>query len=148
MDCKRALQEADGDLERAQEILREKGVVSASKKASRDTNEGLVDSYIHSGGRVGAIVEINCETDFVAKTNDFKTLAHDVAMQIAAMSPLYVDTSDIPEGEDIEPQEACLLQQPFIRDPTMTVQDRINEEIAKLGENVRVRRFTRFSLGE
>ena len=148
MDCKRALQEADGDLERAQEILREKGVVSASKKASRDTNEGLVDSYIHSGGRVGAIVEINCETDFVAKTNDFKTLAHDVAMQIAAMSPLYVDTSDIPEGEDIEPQEACLLQQPFIRDPTTTVQDRINEEIAKLGENVRVRRFTRFSLGE
>ena len=148
MDCKRALQEADGDLERAQEILREKGVVSASKKASRDTNEGLVDSYIHSGGRVGAIVEISCETDFVAKTNDFKTLAHDVAMQIAAMSPLYVDTSDIPEGEDIEPQEACLLQQPFIRDPTTTVQDRINEEIAKLGENVRVRRFTRFSLGE
>ena len=148
MDCKRALQEADGDLERAQEILREKGVVSASKKASRDTNEGLVDSYIHSGGRVGAIVEINCETDFVAKTNDFKTLAHDVAMQVAAMSPLYVDTSDIPEGEDVEPQEACLLQQPFIRDPTTTVQDRINEEIAKLGENVRVRRFTRFSLGE
>jgi len=148
MDCKRALQEADGDLERAQEILREKGVLSASKKTSRDTNEGLVDSYIHSGGRVGAIVEINCETDFVARTEDFKSLAHDVAMQVAAMSPLYVDTSDIPEGEDVEPQEACLLQQPFIRDPTTTVQDRINEEIAKLGENVRVRRFTRFSLGE
>ena len=148
MDCKRALQQADGDLDQAQDILREQGIIFAAKKASRATNEGLVESYIHQGGRVGAIVEVNCETDFVARTADFKSLAHDVAMQVAAMSPLYLDSADIPEGEDVEPQEACLLQQPFIKDPTRTVQDRLNDEVGKLGENVRVRRFTRFSLGE
>lgn len=149
MDCKKALERADGDLDGAQEILRNEGVASASKKASRVTNEGLIESYIHSGGRVGVIVEINCETDFVANTADFKKLAHDVAMQVAAMSPTYVGSSDVPDDEkNVELQEVCLLQQPFIRDPTTTVQDRINEEIAKLGENVRVRRFKRFSLGE
>ena len=148
MDCKRALKQADGDLDQAQSILREQGIIFAAKKASRATNEGLVEAYIHSGGRVGAIVEVNCETDFVARTADFKSLAHDVAMQVAAMSPLYLDSADIPDGEDVEPQEACLLQQPFIKDPTRTVQDRLNDEVGKLGENVRVRRFTRFSLGE
>ena len=148
MDCKRALKQADGDLDQAQDILREQGIVFAAKKASRATNEGLVESYIHQGGRVGAIVEVNCETDFVARTADFRSLAHDVAMQVAAMSPLYLDSADIPEGEDVEPQEACLLQQPFIKDPTRTVQDRLNDEVGRLGENVRVRRFTRFSLGE
>ncbi len=148
MDSKRALEEADGDVEAARKILREKGIASAAKKASRDTNEGLVEAYVHSGGRVGAIVELNCETDFVARTEDMKTLAHDVAMQVAAMSPKYVGEGDAPEDEEGNPQETCLLSQPFIRDNGVTVQDIVNETIAKVGENVRVRRFSRFSLGE
>jgi elongation factor Ts len=148
MDCKRALQESNGDLAKAEEILRERGVASAAKKASRATNQGVVESYIHSGGRIGAIVEVNCETDFVARTPDFKELAHDLAMQVAAMSPLYVDDSEIPDGDEVDPQQACILQQPFIKDPSQTVQDLVNEAISKLGENVRVRRFARFSLGE
>ncbi len=148
MDCKRALQESNGDLAKAEEILREQGIASAAKKASRATNQGVVESYIHSGGRIGAIVEVNCETDFVARTPDFKELAHDLAMQVAAMSPLYVDDSEIPDGDEVDPQQACIMQQPFIKDPSQTVQDLVNEAISKLGENVRVRRFTRFSLGE
>ena len=148
MDSKRALEEADGDVEAAQKLLREKDIASAAKKASRDTNEGLVESYIHSGGRVGAMVELNCETDFVARTDDMKSLAHDVAMQVAAMSPKYVDEDAISEDEEASPQEVCLLRQPFIRDNGLTVQDIVNETIAKVGENVRVRRFSRFSLGE
>ncbi|MCH8186835.1 MAG: translation elongation factor Ts [Chloroflexi bacterium] len=148
MDCKRALQESKGDLARAEEILRERGGASAAKKASRATNQGVVESYIHSGGRIGAIVEVNCETDFVARTPEFKELAHDLAMQVAAMSPLYVDDSEIPDGDEVDPQQACIMQQPFIKDPSQTVQDLVNEAISKLGENVRVRRFTRFSLGE
>ena len=148
MDCKRALEEAKGDLDQAQDILREKGIAAAREKASRATSEGLVESYIHSGGRVGAIVELNCETDFVARTPDFKSLAHDIAMQVASMSPAYVDVSDIPEGKSLDPQQACLLRQPFIRDTTQTVQDQVDQAVAKLGENLRVRRFARFSLGE
>ena len=107
-----------------------------------------MEAYIHSGGRVGAIVELNCETDFVARTEDLKNLAHNVAMQVAAMSPKYVSEADIPDGEDGNPQEVSLLSQPFIRDNEQTVQDVVNETIAKVGENVRVRRFSRFSLGE
>ena len=148
MDCKRALQKSKGDPAKAEEILREQGIASAAKKASRETNQGVVESYIHSGGRIGAIVEVNCETDFVARTPDFKELAHDLAMQVAAMSPLYVDDSEIPDGDEVDPQQACIMQQPFIKDPSQTVQDLVNEAISKLGENVRVRRFTRFSLGE
>ena len=148
MDCKRALEQAEGDLDRALAILQEQGIATAAKKVSRATSEGLVEAYIHSGGRIGAVVEVNCETDFVARTPDFKGLAHDIAMQVAAMDPVYLDSSDIPEGEDLEPQEACLLQQPFIKDPTRTVQELVNEAIARLGENVRVRRFARFSVGE
>lgn len=148
MDCKRALQKSKGDPAKAEEILREQGIASAAKKASRATNQGVVESYIHSGGRIGAIVEVNCETDFVARTPDFKELAHDLAMQVAAMSPLYVDDSEIPDGDEVDPQQACIMQQPFIKDPSQTVQDLVNEAISKLGENVRVRRFTRFSLGE
>jgi elongation factor Ts len=148
MDCKRALQESNGDLAKAEEILRDQGIASAAKKASRATNQGVVESYIHSGGRIGAIVEVNCETDFVARTPDFKDLAHDLAMQVAAMSPLYVDDSEIPDGDEVDPQQACIMQQPFIKDPSQTVQDLVNEAISKLGENVRVRRFARFSLGE
>ncbi len=148
MDCKRALQKSKGDPAKAEEILREQGIASAAKKASRATNQGVVESYIHSGGRIGAIVEVNCETDFVARTPDFKELAHDLAMQVAAMSPLYVDDSEIPDGDEVDPQQACIMQQPFIKDSSQTVQDLVNEAISKLGENVRVRRFTRFSLGE
>ena len=148
MDSKRALEDADGDIEAARKILREKGIASAAKKASRDTNEGLVEAYIHSGGRVGAIVELNCETDFVARTEDLKSLAHNVAMQVAAMSPKYVDEGELPDDGGGSPQEVCLLRQPFIRDNELTVQDVVNETIAKVGENVRVRRFSRFSLGE
>jgi len=148
MDCKKALAQANGNIAKAQEILKAKGVATAAKKASRDAKDGLVDCYIHSGGRVGAIVEINCETDFVARTEQFKQLAHDIAMQVAAMSPLYIDKALIPEGDTAKPQEVALLQQTFIKDSSKTVQDLINEVVAKVGENVRVRRFTRFSIGE
>lgn len=148
MDCKRALEQAGGDLDEAQSILKQAGISSAAKKSSRVTLEGLVESYIHSGGRVGAMVELNCETDFVARTDDFRRLAHDLAMQVAAMSPVYVDGSDIPDVEDYDPQEASLLQQPYIKDPSITVQDLVSETISKVGENIRVRRFERFALGE
>ena len=148
MDSKRALQQTNGDIQKAEEILRTEGIASAAKKASRATNEGLIESYIHSGGRIGALVELNCETDFVARTPDFKELAHDLAMQVAAMSPAYVDGTDLPEDEQGSPEEVSLLQQPFIKDPTKTIQDLVKEAVGRLGENIRVRRFTRFSLGE
>lgn len=148
MDSKRALEEAGGDIRKAEEILRLQGIASAAKKANRETNQGLVESYIHSGGRIGAIVEVNCETDFVARTDDFRDLAHNLAMQVAAMSPAYVDESSAPEGAEVDASQDCLLNQPFIRDPSKTVQDLVNETVGKLGENVRVRRFSRFSLGE
>lgn len=148
MDSKRALEEAGGDIERAQDILREKGIASAAKKSDRETEQGIIESYIHSGGRIGAMIEANCETDFVARTEDFKALAHDIAMQVAAMNPRFIDESEIPDGEDVDPQESCLLQQPFIKDPGMTIDELIKELIGKLGENIRIRRFSRFSLGE
>ena len=148
MDAKRALEDADGDMDKAQDILREQGIASAAKKASRATNEGVVESYIHSGGRVGVLVEINCETDFVARTEEFKELAHGLAMQIAAMDPLYVDSNEIPEDAISVSDEQLLLKQAYIRDPSKTVQDLVNETVGKLSENIRVRRFARFSLGE
>lgn len=148
MASKNALQESDGDIVKAEERLRQQGIALAMKKSSRATNQGLVESYIHSGGRIGAIVEANCETDFVARTDDFKSLAHDIAMQVAAMDPKYLDVGDIPDGEDENPEQICLLQQPFIKDPSKTVQDLVNEVVGKIGENIRVRRFSRFALGE
>ena len=148
MDSKRALEEAGGDIKRAQDILREKGIASAAKKSDRETEQGVIESYIHSGGRIGAMVEANCETDFVARTEDFKALAHDIAMQVAAMNPRFIDESEIPDGDDVDPQESCLLQQPFIKDPGMTIDELVKELIGKLGENIRIRRFSRFSLGE
>lgn len=148
MDSKRALEEAGGDIGRAQDILREKGIASAAKKVDRETEQGVIECYIHSGGRIGAMVEVNCETDFVARTEDFKALAHDIAMQVAAMNPRFIAESEIPEGEDVNPPESCLLQQPFIKDPRMTIDELIRELIGKLGENIRIRRFSRFSLGE
>ena len=148
MDCKRALEEADGDYERAAAILREKGMASAAKKSSRETNEGLIETYVHTGGRVGAMVEINCESDFVARNRRLQVLAHDIAMQVAAMAPASIGASDASEGQEAPSQDSVLLQQPFIKDPSLTVQDLINEAVGKLGENVRVSRIARFSLGE
>jgi len=147
MDSKRALEEAGGDLKKAEEILNVKGLASASKKAGRETSEGLVVSYIHTGGRVGSLVELNCETDFVARTDEFAALGRNLAMQIAAMTPLYVDRESIPEDvEDIN-DEQLLLEQEYIRDSSMKVGDLVKEAISKLGENIRVRRFSRFELG-
>jgi elongation factor Ts len=150
MDCKNALGEAGGDLQRAADLLRTKGAATAERRAGRETNQGLVQSYIHSGNRMGALVEINCETDFVARTDEFRELAHNLAMQVAAMNPQYLDRENIPA--DLEnlanPEELCLLQQPYIRDGNRSVQDMVNEVVARTGEKVQVRRFIRFALGE
>jgi elongation factor Ts len=149
MDCKRALEEADGDLKRAEEFLRQKGIASAAGKAGRETRQGLVESYIHTGGRVGALVEVDCETDFVARTSDIKDLAHELAMQVAAMpSTSYVDRSEADDDESRPLEEVCLLEQSYIRDPSRTVQELVVEVAAKVGENVKVKRFARFALGE
>ena len=147
MDCRNALLGAEGDLDKALEVLKEKGLLKAHKKAERAATQGLIDAYIHAGGRVGAMIEVNCETDFVARTDEFKCLAHELAMQVTAMSPQYISEEGIPKGEEIEPQSACLLLQPYIKDPTKTIQDLIVETIAKVGENIKVSRFARFELG-
>jgi elongation factor Ts len=148
MECKRALEEVDGDLERATEVLHERGLALAEARAHRHTAQGLVESYIHAGGRIGAIVELNCETDFVARTDAFKALAHDLAMQVAATGPLSISPDDLPSGAEGDPSEMCLLLQPYIRDASRTVQELITEAIAQTGENVQVRRFARFELGQ
>ena len=177
MDCKRALEEAGGDIDRAVALLRERGLAAAAKKAGRDVREGLVGSYIHTGGRVGVLIEVNCETDFVARTDEFQKLVRDLAVQVAGMAPRYVDVDAIPPAElevkrhelesteavqkkpeNLRPQivdgqlkkwyrEVCLYEQPF-RDEERSVRELINERIATIGENIRVRRFTRYALGE
>jgi elongation factor Ts len=178
MDCKKALVEADGNIDKAIEILREKGMASAAKKAGRIAAEGIVSSYIHTGGRIGVLVEVNCETDFVAKTDDFQNLVKDIAMQIAAMNPKYIRREDVP-AEELEKerailreqaiaegkpekvidrivegriskyfQEVCLLEQPFIKDSDMTVDQLVKSAIARIGENISVRRFVRYEMGE
>ncbi len=147
MDCRSALLSSGGDIEKALLVLKEKGLVMAKKTSERVTRQGLVEAYIHARGRVGAMVEVNCETDFVARTDEFKALAHCLAMQVAALSPQFVSQEEVPEGADIDPKEACLLLQPFIRDPARTVNDIVVEVIAKTGENIRVSRFTRYELG-
>ena len=144
MDCKKALDESNGNVDKAEQILKEQGIASAAKKAGRDTDQGLIETYIHSGGRIGAMVEVNCETDFVARTKEFSDLAHDIAMQIAAMNPSTLEENNT----DAESDNSSLLQQPFIKDPSKNIQELINETVGKLGENIRVRRFKRFSLGE
>ena len=144
MDCKKALDESNGNVDKAEQILKEQGIASAAKKAGRDTDQGLIETYIHSGGRIGAMVEVNCETDFVARTKEFSDLAHDIAMQVAAMNPSTLEENNT----DIESDNSSLLQQPFIKDPSKNIQELINETVGKLGENSRVRRFKRFSLGE
>jgi len=177
MDCKNALTEADGDLDKAIAFLRERGLAAAAKKSGREAREGLVSSYIHTGGRVGVLIEVNCETDFVARTDEFQKLVRDLAVQVAALAPSYVDADAIPAAdlearkaelladeatqkkpENIRPQivegqlkkwysQVCLYDQPF-RDEDRTVRDLITEKISTIGENIRVRRFTRYALGE
>ncbi len=145
MDSKRALDDASGDFEKAKLLLRERGLASAAKKSGREANQGLVESYIHAGGRVGSLVEVNCETDFVARTEDFRALAREIAMQVAAMNPRRISSEDpAPDGAG---DEVPLLDQAYIRDQSKTIQDLITESIAKLGENIRVRRFSRYELG-
>lgn len=177
MECKAVLSEAKGDIEKAIELLRKKGLSMAAKKAGRTTTEGLVGSYIHTGGKIGVLVEIGCETDFVARTPDFQELVKEIAMQVAAANPQYVKREDIPE-ERIEMErdiyraqaketgkpdhvvekivdgkmekyysEVCLLEQPYIKDPSIKVQDLLSQKIAKLGENIVVKRFVRFQVG-
>jgi len=147
MDCRNALLESKGNEDKAIEVLKEKGFRKAARKSERETSEGLIEAYIHTGGRVGAIIEINCETDFVALTDEFKELAHEIAMQVAAMCPRCITKEEIAEDEEMAPEAACLLLQPYIRDPSKTVNDLIVEAIAKTGENIRLKRFARFELG-
>ena len=148
IDCRNALLEAESDIEKALQILKERSLFSAKKKEKRSTAQGVIEAYIHTGGRIGVIVEVNCETDFVARTDEFKELARNLAMQVTAMSPQFVSGEEVPDEADIEPQIACLLLQPYIKDPAKTVQDIILETIAKVGENIKVSRFTKFELGE
>jgi elongation factor Ts len=145
MDCKKALQEANGDFDRAVAVLRERGAMLLAKKLDREANQGIIDTYIHAGGRIGAMVELNCETDFVARTDDFRSLAHDIAMQVAAMSPKYVRPDEVAGGDG--EAEHVLLTQPFIKDPKRTIEQLIHEGVAKLGENIQIRRFVRFEVG-
>ena len=178
LDCKKALEETGGNLEEAVELLRKKGIAKAAKKAGRETKEGLIHAYIHAGGRVGVLLELNCETDFVARNDLFKELANEIALQIAAMKPKYVSREDVPrevvekEGEIIREaalaegkpphiaekiaegrlekffKEVCLLEQPYIRDDKKTIEELIKEYIAKIGENIKVSRFCRYEIGE
>lgn len=178
MECKKALVEANGDTEKAVEILRKKGIAKAAKKAERATRAGIVDSYIHNGGKIGVLVEVLSETDFVARNEEFKAFVHDVALHIAAMNPKYIKSDDIPADEmkketkileeearasgkptDIVKKivagklekyysEICLLNQPFVKDQDITIQDLLNQKISKIGENIVISRFSRFEIGE
>ena len=147
MDSRRALEETEGDVAKAVENLKKRGLSMAEKKAGRVASQGMVDTYIHAGGRIGAMVELNCETDFVARLPEFRDLAHDIAMQIAATNPKYVRLEDIPEGSAEEPAEAVLMEQPFIKDASHKIRDIVTNMIARTGENIRIRRFTRYELG-
>lgn len=178
LDCKKALEETNGDFDKAADLLRQKGLAAAAKKASREANEGLIGTYVHTGSKVAGMVEVNCETDFVARTDAFQALVRDLAMQVVAARPLYVRREDIPadvlaakraefraemadsgkpadiverivEGKaDKFFQESLLLEQPFIKDGSITVGDLVTQAIAKLGENIKVRRFARLEVGE
>lgn len=147
MDAKRALDEAGGDFNKAKELLRERGIAAAAKRAERSTGQGVVEAYIHGGGRIGALVEVNCETDFVARTDAFRTLARDIAMQVAAMNPAALTPEEVPAGLPGEAKDHALLTQAFIKDGSRSIQDLVQEVIAQTGENVRVSRFSRFELG-
>jgi elongation factor Ts len=158
MECKRALEETHGDITKATELLKQQGLAKAEKKSGRSASQGLVEPYIHGGGRIGSIIEVNCETDFVARTADFRELAHDLAMQVAATSPRYVSVDDVPAAawDELEREfgsreqatsSVVLLEQPFIKDGKQTIRDLIRDRIAKLGENIVVSRFARFEVG-
>ena len=175
MDCKRALVEANGSSEEAITLLRKRGVVSAAKRADRATHEGVIESYIHVGGKVGVLLEVNCETDFVGRNDEFRAFCKDVCLQIAAASPSYVSRDQVPEAEIAKEKEiataqvvgkppaavqkivdgklekyystACLVDQPFVKEPEKTVKDVLTEKVAKTGENIQIRRFVRFQLG-
>ena len=146
MECRNVLIETEGDMEKALQALKEKGLLKAGKKAHRETTQGLVEAYIHSGGRIGAMIELNCESDFVARTDEFKELAHNLAMQIAACSPLCISEEEFHGEDDLEPETACLLLQPYIKEPDKKIQDIIIDTIAKVGENIKVKRFARFEI--
>jgi len=148
LECKQALEDNGGDLEKASEVLRQKGFAQAAKRADRATSEGLIEAYIHTGGRMGALVELGCETDFVARTPEFKVLAHDIAMQVAAMGPAYVSEEEMEDGDSRPPAQVSLLQQPFIKDSSRLVGEVIQELAVKVGENVKVIRFSRLALEE
>jgi elongation factor Ts len=148
MQCRNALEQTEGNREKALEFLKEQGMLKAMSKSERVAANGLVEAYIHTGGRVGAMVELNCETDFAARTDEFKELAHNLAMQVAAMNPKFVSQEDMPEGAEEEPEAVCLIMQPYIKDQELTIQDIITETIARVGENIKVNRFARFELGE
>ena len=148
MQCRNALEKNEGNREKALEFLKEQGLLKAKEKAERTAAEGLIEAYIHTGGRVGAMIELNCETDFVARTDEFKQLAHNLAMQVAAMNPKFIAEEEVPKKADIEPQVACLLQQHYIKDQEQTIQDIITDTITRVGENIKVGRFARFELGE
>jgi len=147
MDCKRALEASNWDIDKAVAFLMEQGIARAERKADRVTAQGLIDSYVHAG-RIGAIVEVNCETDFVARTPDFQALVHEIAMQVAASNPVAVSMEQVPEGAEGVTEEMTLLNQPYIRDPGKTIRQLITETIAKTGENIQVRRFSRFEIGQ
>ena len=147
MDCRNALLETKGHMGKALQILKQRNLLQAKSKAKRSATQGIIEAYIHTGGHIGAMVEVNCETDFVARTDEFKELAHHLAMQVAAQNPKFISEEEVPEGADIEPQTVCLLLQPYIKDPDKTIQDIIVGTIAKVGENIKVNRFARFELG-
>ena len=147
MACRNVLLETKGNMEKAAQILKQRNLLQVESKAKRSTTQGIIEAYVHTGGRIGAMVEVNCETDFVARTDEFKALAYHLAMQVAAMTPQFISREEVPERADIEPETACLLLQPYIKDPDKTVQDIIAETIAKVGENIKVSRFARFELG-
>ncbi len=145
IECKKALEEAKGDFQKAKDILRKRGLEMAAKKSDRVAKEGRVESYIHNGNKIGVIVEVNCETDFVARSDDFINFAKNVAIHIAAMAPKYIKKEDAPEGTaDAE----CLLTQPFVKEPSKSIKDLLNELVAKIGENIHVSRFIRYKVGE
>ena len=148
MDAKRALDEAEGNFDRAKGILRERGVAAAAKRAARETRQGMVECYIHGQGRIGALVEVQCETDFVARTDTFRTLARDIAMQVAAMNPLALTPDAVPADHAGTAEEHALLTQAFIKDGSKTIADLVADAVAQTGENIRVARFARFVLGE
>jgi elongation factor Ts len=147
LDTKKALEEAGGDFNKAKAILNEAGFAAATKRADRVTAEGRVQAYIHHNHRVGALVEVNCESDFVARTDDFKELVAAIALQVAGTQPKYLAKEDLPAGSEDDPKAVCLLEQPYLRDESKTIADLVREAIAKTGENIRIKRFARFELG-